>query len=169
MGNQPVIITFAGVVGSSKTPIASWLSWNLALPLYNNDAVRSEVQEDLFRADETEHRRRRDERIKLIVERRADFICDASMDREWVNVKPRLIEAGYRWFIINLNLSQDFLIKLYTAKNYSESRQRLDQLLQEHEAFVQKFQSDIGLTITDREFPRRLEVSLSAVKGWLGR
>lgn len=43
---SPYCITFAGPVGSGKTPIAYYLSWNLALPILNNDSMRTETQED---------------------------------------------------------------------------------------------------------------------------
>ncbi len=41
------VILFAGAVGSGKTPISNYLSYKLNLPIYNNDAIRSEVIEDL--------------------------------------------------------------------------------------------------------------------------
>jgi len=37
------IVAFAGVVGSSKTPISNYLSGVFGLPVFNADAVRSEV------------------------------------------------------------------------------------------------------------------------------
>jgi len=39
-------LTFAGAAGSSKTPISNYLSTKLLLPVFNNDAIRTEVIED---------------------------------------------------------------------------------------------------------------------------
>jgi cytidylate kinase len=47
MNNKKICITFAGAVGSSKTPISNYLSSRLNLPIFNNDTIRSEVIEDL--------------------------------------------------------------------------------------------------------------------------
>jgi hypothetical protein len=167
MDHAPFVITFAGVVGSSKTPIASYLSWNLGLPVFNNDAVRCEVMEDLLRFDDKEFRARRDERIRAIVRGSTSFICDASMDREWRGLRPLLAERGYRWFIISLDLSEGFLLKLFEVKEYHESAQRLDQLLKEHAAFASAYRDDVSLRITDEEFPQRLAICLRAVREWL--
>ena len=43
---QKICITFAGCVGSSKTPISNYLSTKLNLPIFNNDAIRSEIIEN---------------------------------------------------------------------------------------------------------------------------
>ena len=40
--NKKFCITFAGAVGGSKTPIANFLSTKLNLPVFNNDAIRSQ-------------------------------------------------------------------------------------------------------------------------------
>ncbi len=49
---QPICITFAAPVGSSKTPISNYLSGKLNLPIYNNEAARSEIIEDKGFLDE---------------------------------------------------------------------------------------------------------------------
>lgn len=169
MIKKPIIIAFAGVIGSSKTPIATFLSWNLNLPIYNNDAVRSEVLEDLMYYDEPEHKRRRDERLQKIAGNKMSFICDASMDREWEKFRPKLVKLGYRWFIISLDLSKQLILKLYAAKSYHESKQRLDRLFEEHEQFMKDYSNDIGLRITDQLFSQRLPLSFKAVNKWLGQ
>ena len=46
------LITFTGAVGSSKTSIAHFLSSRFGLPIFNNDAIRTEVLEDLGVFDE---------------------------------------------------------------------------------------------------------------------
>lgn len=167
MPRKPFIITFAGVVGSSKTPVAMYLSAKLGLPIYQNDAVRTEVIEDLLHFDAAEHQRRRDERVADIFQRRLSFIGDASMDHEWTSIRKSLVDYGYDWFIISLDLSRGLLEKLYQAKKYHESRERLDTLLSEHEAFLQAYSEDVALHITDASFSARLEQSFAAVQTWL--
>lgn len=81
--NKPLCIAFAGVVGSSKTPIANYLSCKLNLPVFNNDAIRSGVIEDLGMLDTKVYEKRRDERLKEIIKNKISFICDASIDRSF--------------------------------------------------------------------------------------
>lgn len=64
MKNKKICITFAGAVGSSKTPISNYLSTKLNLPIFNNDAIRSEVIEDLGIFDSEEHLKRRNARLE---------------------------------------------------------------------------------------------------------
>jgi adenylylsulfate kinase-like enzyme len=64
---KKVCIIFAGAVGSSKTPISNYLSIKLNLPIFNNDAIRSEVIEDLGFFDSNEHIKRRNSRLEEII------------------------------------------------------------------------------------------------------
>jgi len=43
MKKEKFVILFAGAVGSSKSPIANYLSPKLNIPIFNNDAIRFEV------------------------------------------------------------------------------------------------------------------------------
>lgn len=156
-------ITFAGVVGSSKTPIAYFLSSKFNLPILNNDAIRSEVLEDLKKFDQEEYIKRRDERIQGCLEKNTSFIYDASVDREWKTYKELLIKFKYKWFIISLDLSKGLVKKLYKAKNYHESQERIDQLLSDHEIFLDQYNDEITLQISDQEFPSRLALSYETI------
>ncbi|MCC6563838.1 hypothetical protein IT087_03015, partial [Candidatus Uhrbacteria bacterium] len=60
---KPYCISFAGAIGSSKTPIAHYLSLKLGLPIHNNDVVRTEVKEEFGELREGEYEKRRDQRI----------------------------------------------------------------------------------------------------------
>lgn len=159
-------ITFAGVMGSSKSPIATYLSWNLGLPVFNNDVIRTEVQEDLLHLDQTEYLRRRDERKKWVIESGQDFIYDASIDRCWREFSEWLHQADYQYFVISLDLSRSFLDMLYTAKGYTEGH-RLALLMQQHDDYIKAQAEQINLRISDVEFPHRLDLSLRAVSSWL--
>lgn len=166
--SAPFVILFAGAVGSSKTPIANDLSGILVLPTFNTDAIRTEVTEDLLRPyDDAMFRQRRDVRLKSLIERRADFILDASIDRTWKELRPMLERAGYRWFCISLDLGKPFLARLYEAKGYTESLQRLDGLHADHERFLAEFGSDVSLHLMEADFPERLEKARRAVGNWI--
>jgi adenylylsulfate kinase-like enzyme len=105
-------LTFAGAVGSSKTPIANFLSTKLNLPIFSNDAIRSEVIEDLGKLDQEGYIKRRNDRLTAIAKSGMAFIYDASVDREWMDLKMHLVDYGYDWYIISLDLSKKLLKRL---------------------------------------------------------
>ena len=161
--NKPLCIVFAGAIGSSKTPIANYLSYKLNLPVFNNDAIRSEVIEDLGAMDNKIYEERRNERVKEIIENKISFIFDASIDRVWKELKQWLQRSDYKWFIISLDLSKGFLIELYKNKGYSESLAMLDKLILDHQLFVSENLKEINLSIKDNNFKERLKLSYLAI------
>lgn len=161
-------ITLAGVPGSSKSPIAHHLGWNLGLPIFNNDTLRTEVREDLGKFDQTSYEMRRDERTKLLLDNGISFIYDTSVDRFWETHSKRLVEAGYEVFIISLDLTRDFINALYEAKGYQEYAQ-LDIYIPDHEDFLVDYGHLVNLHIDDGKFSDRLNLSLSAVKDWINQ
>lgn len=74
-------------MGSSKSPIANYLSYNLNLPVLNNDCIRVEVTEDLSFLDQEEYERRKTERVNALINSEINFIYDASIDRIWPKFK----------------------------------------------------------------------------------
>ena len=167
MIHRKILVTFAGAVGSSKTPIASHLSSKFNLPIFNTDAIRSEVTEDLFIFNEEEFRLRRDKRLKELISKDKSFILDASIDREWTNLRESILREGYQVFIISIDISRDFLINLYKAKDYEESLKRVDKLHNDHEEFLRNFKKDVSLHITDKDFKERLNLSEDKLKEFL--
>ncbi|MFA6424348.1 MAG: hypothetical protein WCV83_03515 [Candidatus Magasanikbacteria bacterium] len=165
--SKRICITFAGAIGSSKTPIANYLSVKLNLPVFNNDAVRTEVTEDLGKFDSVEHIKRRNKRLKEITKSGISFICDLSVDREWKMLKKLLVKNKYRWFIISLDLSKQFLIKLYKVKGYSNSLNVLDKFWNDHDNFIKNNGNEIGLHISDVDFKNRCETSFKKVRKYL--
>lgn len=163
--NNKVCITFAGAIGSSKTPIAYYLSWNLGLPILSNDSIRTEVTEDQDGFSQEEYLRRRDERSTALIESGRSFIYDASVDRYWGDRKQLLIDAGYKSFIISLDLSKDKLQKMHKSKGYTLDD--IDKYIDDHERFLQSYPNDVNLHISDSDFDDRLSMSLEAVNGWL--
>lgn len=164
---KKVCIIFAGAVGSSKTPISNYLSIKLNLPIFNNDAIRSEVIEDLGFFDSNEHIKRRNSRLEEIIKVWNTFICDVSVDREWLGLKEKLVSYDYDFFIISLNLSKDLLSKLYKAKEYFNSLSRIDEIIEDHNNFLAKYSDDIKLNITDNDFINRIQISYQEVGKYL--
>ncbi len=167
MSNTRFCITFAGPVGCSKSPVATHLSYSLSLPIFISDVVRNEVKEDRLKYDDNEFQRRRERRLKEILERKLSFICDASVDRRWSELKKYLLEYDYRWFIISIDLSKKFLTKIYKAKKYFEPLELIDHYLGQHEDFLDEFESDVSLHIDDTRFEDRLAISLKATRKWI--
>lgn len=156
-------ITFAGAVGTSKTPIATYLSYNLSLPIFSSDPIRSEVTEDMGQFDNDEYLKRRNTRLQNTLKSGKSFIYDASIDREWPKLNEKLRKFNYTWFVISLNLSKEFIRGLYEAKGYNESLKRLDSLIKDHDNFL-KYHHEIDLEITDANFKNRLNLSLHAAE-----
>ncbi|NQV12607.1 hypothetical protein HQ524_04555 [Candidatus Uhrbacteria bacterium] len=161
------IISFAGAVGSSKTPTSHYLSCNLGLPILNNDTIRTEVIEDLGEFDEEKYVKRRDERIRQAIAGNDVLIYDASVDREWGKFKSELVNNNVEFFIISFDLSKGLLGNLYNTKGYDDSLLRLDDLVAEHERFLSEYSEDVGVRIDDDAFADRMELVLVAVGGWL--
>ncbi|HCC68225.1 TPA: hypothetical protein DEP90_03440 [Patescibacteria group bacterium] len=164
MKNSKVIL-FAGPIGSSKSPIANYLSWNLGLPIFNRDIIRTEVREDIRVFDIEEFERRSLERLKRMLKMRRSFILDASIDRKGEEIFSQL--EGYELFLISINLSKDFLKKIYKYKGYLYQDAEFDKNYNEHEKFVKEYAGKIDLSITDVVFKDRLEISLKEVEKWL--
>lgn len=167
MGEPKLCIAFAGAIGSSKTPIATYLSWNLGLPIVSNDVLRSEVTEDLGEFDQKEYEKRLNERRKRLTESGKSFIYDASIDREWPRLQEWLQSGEYTSFVISLDLSKTLLTRLHKTKGYSDSLKRLDDLIRDHQRFVQRYGNAINLRIEDSNFAERLDISLAAARKWI--
>lgn len=161
------IVAFTGVVGSSKTPIANYLSGVFGLPSFNADAVRSEVTEDKLIYDIPEVEKRFVERLTRLIKKGESFILDASLDRKFGEYKQKLAGSGFKLFLINMDLSREFLVKLYEAKGYNESLKRLDQLIVDHKNFLKEFGDLVNVRIDDSQFPERLALVEAALRKWL--
>jgi len=167
MAQKKFCLLFAGVPGCSKTPTAIYLSLKFSLPVFNNDAIRTEVKEDKGFFHEEEFLKRRNERLKEALEKGNSFILDASVDRRWQEVKEKLLFYGYDYCLISFNLGKDFLIQLYKAKKYADFFKDLDKLFADHENFLQYYQGDVYLNLTETDFPQRLTLAYQAVGRFL--
>ncbi len=164
---KPYCILFAGVVGSSKTPIAHVLSCAFGLPILNKDAIRTEVVEDLRGESEAEAARRVERRLHKMLATQQSFILDASVDRTWNQVSVELTEAGYAWFVISLDWSIELLSELLIKKGYNETYNRLNDLQAEHQRFLNEHGGIVGVHLTDPDFSERLVNTETAVSRWL--
>lgn len=159
-------ILFAGVPGSSKSPIANHLSWNLNVPVFSNDVLRSESKEDNGSFDVKKYEQLRDERLDQLAERNVSFIYDASVDRQAAQVAKWLADNEYESFVISLDLDRPFIEKLYAAKDYTQL-DLLDDWFEQHEAFLKEYSDVPDVHITADDFPQRLEISLKSAKAWI--
>jgi hypothetical protein len=164
---KKLCVTFAGAAGSSKTPIANYLSGRLNLPVFNNDSLRTEVTEDLGVFNEDEYLKRRDECVRFILKSGFSFIYDASVDRQWKILRQWLEENNYDWFIIGLDLSRDFLVNLYKIKNYDATLFNLDRFIIDHQKFLNEHDQEVGVHISDDQFNNRLNIALEAVRNFI--
>jgi hypothetical protein len=172
---QPYVVTFAGVQGTSKSPIAHFLSITFSLPIISTDEIRFEVRED-WRLDTIvgntkaleEFRKRATLRTEKLLASGRPFIFDGSQDRHWAARKQQFTNAGYHWFVIDMELSKEFLVELFNATGRSDfARDHLDNYLKQHQDFMRQHSDDIGLRITDETFPDRLQLSVEALQKFI--
>ncbi len=167
--SKPYVIVFAGVPGSSKSIIAYHLSITFSLPIFSTDNIRNEVKEDLLvnNINEPEALKefefRQGKRFQEILGRKQSFIRDGSVDRHWQEIKEQLASAGYSLCLIDMELSRDFMINLYSKTNRVKAIEELDIYLAQHTDFMKKYSSDVTVKITDQLFKDRNSIAEVAV------
>ena len=160
-------ISYAGAIWCGKSPITNYISTKLWLPVFDTDAIRSEVVEDLMKFDEIEINKRIKERLNSVIEDWKSFIYDASIDRtRWV-LKEILIKNNYEFFIISIDLDRDTLLSFYKAKSYSESIKMIDKVYEDHQKFLKDFWEDIDMHIDIKTYKNRLKNVYRAVNKWI--
>lgn len=164
--SKPVCITFAAVSGIGKSPVAYYLSCNLMLPIFSNDAIRLEVREDMGQMDIDAYIKRREQRLDSLITQKKSFIYDASVDRRWSELKESLGKQGYRIFVISFDVNEEFILKLYKSKGYTDL-EHLQRWQNEHAKFLEEYSADISLHITEAEYKDRLDLSLQAAQAFL--
>jgi hypothetical protein len=82
-------------------------------------------------------------------------------------VKADLTSAGYQWFLIDMELSEDFLTNLFRSTGRSKSLEELAAYSQQHQAFMKEFGQDVSVQIADHTFPSRKEIAETALRGFL--
>lgn len=171
--NKPYAVVFAGVPGSSKTIISNYLSVKYNLPVFNNDQLRFEVKEDMMtdninRPDVLErYERVYIERFEELLRTGNSMILDGSIDRRWVQTKQQLQAHGYSWFMISIDLSKEFLDKFFIATGRPKFLDKLPKYIQDHNAFLEKYSSEVSLHITDDTFKNRIHLAANNLKKFL--
>lgn len=183
---KPFAVVFAGVPGSSKTIIASFLSGSFGLPIFSNDTLRHEVKEDmlvnnLVLKDDllqrginapvalAEYERRLKERHSELLSTGRSIIFDGSVDRTWRGRRQRLEDHGYLHYMISVELSKAFLENLYSATGRASSIAQLDRYFAQHRLFLEEYDDDVSLQITDENFRDRLNVAANGLREFLQR
>jgi hypothetical protein len=160
------VVVFAGPVGSSKTPIAVYLSYTFNLPIFSTDAIRAEVSEDLLGYDVKEYEKRRDKRLKKVIGEGNSFILDASIDREWPKYSRWIEEGNYKVFIISMDLDKKFVATLFEAKLY-QATMHIDKWMNDHKIFMGTYGDTVNLHITESNFKDRLKLSSEKLNKWI--
>lgn len=166
---KPICILFAGPVGSSKTPIANHLSWNLGLPIFNRDAIRKEVREDTLTVEKDPEifHQRVGERLEKLVKSKKSFILDASVDRKYKEIKEGLVDNGYDMFLISIDISKGYLSKFYEVKDYAKFMKEIDRFVNDHQKFLEEYGDEVDVVINDENFLNRLDICLEAVEEYI--
>ena len=162
------VVVFAGPVGSSKTPIAFHLSYTFNLPIFNTDTIRSEVSEDLLEYDVKEYEKRRDKRLKEVIAKGNSFILDGSIDREWQKYKKWIDRGHYEILVISMDLSKEFISKLFKAKLY-QATMHIDKWMNDHETFLGIYENVVDVHITEADFKDRLSLSSEKLNEWINK
>lgn len=162
------VVVFAGPVGSSKTPIAFHLSYTFNLPIFNTDAIRSEVSEDLLEYDVKEYEKRRDKRLKEVIAKSNSFILDGSIDREWQKYKKWINRGHYEIFVISIDLGREFISNLFKAKLY-QATMNIDKWMNDHKTFLEAYGEIVDLHITEANFKDRLSISSEKLNKWINK
>jgi hypothetical protein len=172
--NKPFVILYGGIPGTSKSIISHHLSCVFNLPIYANDTLRFEIREDLMIDDNSapeviaEFEKRNYERRQRILSGEKSVIFDNSVDRCWAEQKKDLIDAGYTWYMINMELSQAYLIELFSSTGRIKFVDRINHYLKEHKEFTSQYGDDIDLNITDSTFRDRLLLSEAGLREFIG-
>jgi hypothetical protein len=173
MSKSPYVVVFAGAQGSSKSIVAHYLSMRFDLPILDRDTIRSEVKEEFLVSNINEphaleeFEKRFEERWRQALASRQDFILDGSVDRSWPDTKKELQAAGYKWFMVDMELSRSFFVKLFSATDRKDVIAELDRYLSDHKKFMQKYSGDVTVKVTDDTFNQRVHVATNGLREFL--
>jgi hypothetical protein len=170
---KPFAVVFSGVPGSSKTIISNYLSVKFLLPVFNNDQLRFEVKEDM-RADNinrsdvlAEYERRYKDRFEELLATGHPMLLDGSIDRRWPQTRRQLQQFGYRWYLIEMALSEAFLRKFFIDTGRPKFLDQLPRYIEDHEKFIKEYGGEIDLRIGDDDFSRRLGMAQNGVSEFI--
>lgn len=170
----PFAVVFAGIPGTSKTVISHYLSGKFGLPIFNNDQLRYEVKEDLLvdNINEphalAEFEKRLTQRVDELLTTKRPIILDGSVDRRWLERKAQLDKFSYGHFLINMELSPQFLENLWKKTGRAELIPKyLYPYLPAHQDFINRYGDEIDVEINDGNFLRRNQVAAEALERFI--
>jgi hypothetical protein len=171
MNMKPLCICFAAAPGSGISSISYRLSWELDLPIFSNNSIRNEIrsQQEIPGLDVEAYNTRREQYLEKLFGYNRSFIYDASVDRKWGEFKQDLEQRGYRWLLISLDFSLEFVRTLNTHNPGRIADEHMANYAKHHEDFLAQHREDINLHITEDTFPQRFELSLATAKEALSR
>jgi len=181
---KPYAVVFSGVPGTSKSITAQAISCEFQIPILSNDTVRFEVKEDLrvkhlsIKEDLefasvnqngalVEYDRRIKERRLEILDRGIPIVLDGSVDRTWETVKNDLMVNNYDWFMVDMELTRQFMEDLYRGTGREAFIDQLDSYFEDHRIFIEHHQADISVEITDDLFLDRRKVAIDGLHRFL--
>ena len=171
--NKPIAVMFAGVPGSSKSPTAFYLSWQFGIPMFSNDSIRFAVKEDLLANDINnpralkEYKRRSAVERKTALAKKRSIILDSSVDRHWLEIKQELDQYGYRHFLISFDMTYAFMVRLFQATGRHGSIEELGAYMHQHQAFLSRYGSEIQVSIQNKDFSNRFQITNQALGKFL--
>lgn len=129
--NNKLIISFSAVPGSGKTTIAKQLEERYNGVRINTDYLRESIRE-LFKTT----RKETEEILKKYLVYFADkynfsnglIILDASVDRDYEQIKALGKINGFNLFVIKITVSKENLIKRIKERNKEDAQEFLDRL-----------------------------------------
>ncbi len=158
--NKPIAVLFAGPAGCGKTQVSHHLSWNMGIPIFSNDVIRTEFKTPTSLNKPADYEKVRDTKLKKLLKKKKSFVFDASIDRLWDEYKE-LICSSHRVYVISFDLSYGFYKDLVFGKYGDEKR--LAKWYKEHGLFLRKNPEIVSFSIADDDYKDRLEIVLDAV------
>ena len=167
---RPLVIFFAGPAASGKTEMAHYLSEQFGLPILETDSIRhdTKVAHDVVNINEVvgDFDKERDRRLKAMYDRKWWFIYDASVDRKWPDLKRQAEGAGYKWLLIDFDLSRDRIMKnrrMFDRPKFEEA-ELVEKWFSDHDKFHNSKDCEAQLHITDDNYGQRYELATDLVK-----
>ncbi len=163
---KPLCICFAAVPGSGISSISYRLSWELDLPIFSNNSIRNEIrsQQESPELDVAAYNARREQYLEKLFSYSRSFIYDASVDRKWGEFRRDLEQRGFRWVLVSLDFSLDFVRQLNSHNPGRIADTHMANYGKHHQDFLAQYGEDVSLHITEDTFLQRFELSLATVK-----
>jgi nicotinamide riboside kinase len=102
-----------------------------------------------------------------LVTSKKSFILDSSVDRRYKEIKEGLEQNGYDMFLISIDISKEYLLRLYEAKGYVQTMDEVDRFINDHKNFLVEYEKEVDVKIDDSNFLNRLDICLKAIEDYM--